>query len=100
MVDLLKEDVTAVNSKVVKPLDVIVGESISMVKIKESNDNIARYGSAPAKTVGQIIRRRTTSNRCGHPLTLIVELALSEIYLHNFFSDNTKILSLLQEKLE
>ncbi|CAG9530478.1 unnamed protein product [Cercopithifilaria johnstoni] len=62
VVDLLKEDVT-VSPKVVKPLDVIVGESISMVKLKESNDNIARYGSAPAKTAGQISRRRTANNR-------------------------------------
>lgn len=70
MVDLLKEDVTVVDPKAVKSLDVIVEESISMVKLKESSDNIARYGSAPAKTVGQIIRQRTVKNRCGCPLTL------------------------------
>ncbi|KAL3997187.1 ZIP Zinc transporter family protein [Acanthocheilonema viteae] len=42
MVDLLKEDVTVIDPKVVKPLDVIVGANIPMVKLKESNDNIAR----------------------------------------------------------
>ncbi|KAL3997186.1 ZIP Zinc transporter family protein [Acanthocheilonema viteae] len=63
MVDLLKEDVTVIDPKVVKPLDVIVGANIPMVKLKESNDNIARYGSTPAKTGGQIIRRKTANNR-------------------------------------
>ncbi|EJW85406.1 ZIP Zinc transporter [Wuchereria bancrofti] len=63
VVDLLKEDVAVVDSKAVKSLDAIVEESISMVKLKETNDNIARYGSAPAKTSGQIIRRRTARNR-------------------------------------
>ncbi|EFO16235.1 ZIP Zinc transporter [Loa loa] len=42
VVDLLKEDAAVVDTKAVKPLDVIVEESISMVKLKESNDNIAR----------------------------------------------------------
>ncbi|VDO36463.1 unnamed protein product [Onchocerca flexuosa] len=70
VVDLLKEDATVVDPKTVKSLDVIVEESISMVKLKESNDNIARYGSAPAKTTSQIIRQRTAKNRCGRPLTL------------------------------
>uniref|UniRef100_A0A2K6VD45 Zinc transporter ZIP11 n=1 Tax=Onchocerca volvulus TaxID=6282 RepID=A0A2K6VD45_ONCVO len=42
VVDLLKEDVTVVDPKTVKSLDAIVEESISMVKLKESNDNIAR----------------------------------------------------------
>ncbi|VDK76593.1 unnamed protein product [Litomosoides sigmodontis] len=64
--DLLKDDVTEVEPKVVRPMDVIVGESISMIKLKESNDNITRYGSAPAKTSGQVIRRRTANNRI-HP---------------------------------
>ncbi|VDO14194.1 unnamed protein product [Brugia timori] len=43
-------------------MDAIVEENISMVKLKETNDNIARYGST-AKTSGQIIRRRTARNR-------------------------------------
>uniref|UniRef100_A0AAF5Q118 Zinc transporter ZIP11 n=1 Tax=Wuchereria bancrofti TaxID=6293 RepID=A0AAF5Q118_WUCBA len=42
VVDLLKEDVAVVDSKAVKSLDAIVEESISMVKLKETNDNIAR----------------------------------------------------------
>lgn len=70
MEDLLKDDVTVVEPKVVKPMDVIVGESISMIKLKESSDNITRYGSAPAKTSGQVIRLRTANNRCGSPLAL------------------------------
>uniref|UniRef100_A0A0R3S638 Autophagy-related protein 33 n=1 Tax=Elaeophora elaphi TaxID=1147741 RepID=A0A0R3S638_9BILA len=70
VVDLLKDDVTVGDPKSVKPLDAIVEESISMVKLKESNDNIARYGSAPTKTSGQLIHRRTVKDRCGCPLAL------------------------------
>uniref|UniRef100_A0A915PRJ4 Zinc transporter ZIP11 n=1 Tax=Setaria digitata TaxID=48799 RepID=A0A915PRJ4_9BILA len=63
VVDLLKEDVRIVEAKPSKPLDVVVEESVSMVKLKEANDNIARYGSDPAKTTDQIIRRRAAKNR-------------------------------------
>uniref|UniRef100_A0A1I8EWN9 Zinc transporter ZIP11 n=1 Tax=Wuchereria bancrofti TaxID=6293 RepID=A0A1I8EWN9_WUCBA len=58
VVDLLKEDVAVVDSKAVKSLDAIVEESISMVKLKETNDNIARIHQTDDSTA-------TTNNTDG-----------------------------------
>ncbi|KAM3722280.1 Zinc transporter ZIP11 [Dirofilaria immitis] len=60
VVDLLKEDVTTVDPKTVKSLDAMVEESISMVKLKEPNDNIARIHKTEANDASA-----TTNNADG-----------------------------------
>ncbi|MCP9259888.1 Zinc transporter ZIP11 [Dirofilaria immitis] len=104
VVDLLKEDVTTVDPKTVKSLDAMVEESISMVKLKEPNDNIARYGSDPAKTTGQIIHRRIAKNRCDRGSTVDLDawaLALnSAVSLLGRLSYNLESLNVLIHKTE
>lgn len=43
VVDMLNNDVKVVDSEAAKSMDGIVDENISMVKIKESGENVARY---------------------------------------------------------
>ncbi|KAK6106877.1 ZIP Zinc transporter family protein [Brugia pahangi] len=71
VVDLLKEDVTVVDPKEVKSLDAIVEESISMVKLKETNDNIARIHQTNDSTA-------TTNNTDGSTSDATATVAVME----------------------
>ncbi|VDN06299.1 unnamed protein product [Thelazia callipaeda] len=63
VVDILTEDVSAVDQRSFSKLDAIVEENVCMMRLKESSNNATRYRSTTAKPTEQIIRRRTTENR-------------------------------------